>query len=125
MSAWNKLGICTINGNLATCNEDGTIISDKALVETLLLKELIERFPGRYIVRGSYFGKEKTSIRFVKHHPCQEQWKFSAKTKMLLSGRAAFDLHQTEAKCDHDLESDIARPRPLKSTYFNKRYTFD
>lgn len=111
---WNKLGSCNIEGKLAVQNQDNTITCDKPLVELLLLKKLEEIVPGRYIVRGTYWGK-KTTIRFARHYPCEQQWKFSTKTSDLLAGSTSFDIHETEAKCSHTADSVIARPRPLKS----------
>lgn len=113
---WNKIGSCTIKGELAVLSGDNKIVCDKELVQNLLLKELIELIPGRYVVRETYLGKNATTIRFVKHKTCQQQWKFSASSESLLLKKASFDLYETEVKCDHVL-SEIARPRPLKGLY--------
>lgn len=116
--AWITLGSCTIKGNLAVLT-NGDIICEKELVESLLLKELTDQIPGRYIVRNSHWGKQKTTIRFAKHNPCQQQWRFSTMTEKLLAATTDFDFHESKAKCDHT-QSDIARARPLKSMYLFK-----
>lgn len=101
MSAWREIGSCIIEGKLAVQNqENNVIVCEKSLIELLLLKELTEMIPGRYIIRGTYWGKKTTTIRFAKHNPCDpncitEKIKVAGNTRV-----AVISKEEIKAVCD-------------------------
>lgn len=114
---WTKICSFDINAEFVTVGEGAAAaVINKELVETLLLKKLQEIQPGRYIVRNTYWGKVKTTIRFAKHNPCLKQWKFSAATEEMESGKATFELHENEGVCTHESPA-FARALPPKGIY--------
>lgn len=113
---WIKLSSYEITSDFVAINSEGVAVINKEHVENLLLKKLETFLPGRYIVRDSYWGKSKSTIRFAKHNPCARQWKFTTASEMLHQGKASFDLYRNDGVCTHE-EPAFARPLPIKGLW--------